>query len=60
MTGLVSHQEVLFSLPAELLSIRFDTLDREAFMPEVLRAIRVAPRFPGLHVGLEALYRNHW
>ena len=56
MPGLVAHQEVLFGGDGELLTIRHDTLSREAFAPGVLLALdRVRSLPPGLTVGLEAL-----
>jgi 4-hydroxy-tetrahydrodipicolinate reductase len=56
MKGFVSHQAVILGKDHESLTIRFDTLNRAAFTPEILRAIQQADRFPGLHCGLESLY----
>jgi len=56
LPGLVAHQEVLLGGEGELLTIRHDTLSREAFAPGVLLALeRVRSLRPGLTVGLEAL-----
>jgi 4-hydroxy-tetrahydrodipicolinate reductase len=56
LPGLVAHQEVLFGGPGELLTIRHDTISREAFVPGVLLALdRVRGLPPGLTVGLDAL-----
>jgi 4-hydroxy-tetrahydrodipicolinate reductase len=56
LPGLVAHQEVLLGGPGELLTIRHDTLSREAFVPGVLVALERLPALPpGLTVGLEAL-----
>ena len=56
LPGLVAHQEVLFGGDGELLTIRHDTLSREAFVPGVLVALgRVASLPPGVTVGLDAL-----
>ena len=56
LPGLVAHQEVLFGGPGQLLTIRHDTLSREAFVPGVLLALaRLGELPPGLTVGLEAL-----
>jgi len=56
LPGLVAHQEVIFGGPGEVLTIRHDTLSREAFVPGVLRALeRVGVLPPGLTVGLDAL-----
>jgi 4-hydroxy-tetrahydrodipicolinate reductase len=54
LPGLVAHQEVLLGGPGELLTIRHDTLSREAFVPGVLLALERLPSLPpGLTVGLE-------
>jgi 4-hydroxy-tetrahydrodipicolinate reductase len=56
LPGLVAHQEVIFGGPGETLTIRHDTLSREAFVPGVLIALeRVRGLPPGLTVGLETL-----
>jgi 4-hydroxy-tetrahydrodipicolinate reductase len=56
LPGLVAHQEVLLGGPGELLTIRHDTLSREAFGPGVLLALdRLTTLPPGLTVGLDAL-----
>jgi 4-hydroxy-tetrahydrodipicolinate reductase len=56
LPGLVAHQEVIFGGPGETLTIRHDTLSREAFVPGVLLALgKVRELPPGLTVGLEAL-----
>jgi 4-hydroxy-tetrahydrodipicolinate reductase len=56
LPGLVAHQEVLLGGPGELLTIRHDTLSREAFVPGVLLALeRLESLPPGLTVGLDAL-----
>ena len=54
--GLVAHQEVLLAGDGELLTIRHDTLSRDAFVPGVLLALeKLATLPPGLTVGLERL-----
>jgi 4-hydroxy-tetrahydrodipicolinate reductase len=56
LPGLVAHQEVLLAGPGELLTIRHDTLSRDAFVPGVLLALERLPTLPpGLTVGLDAL-----
>jgi 4-hydroxy-tetrahydrodipicolinate reductase len=56
LPGLVAHQEVLLGGPGQLLTIRHDTLSREAFVPGVLLALERLPQLPpGLTVGLEQL-----
>jgi 4-hydroxy-tetrahydrodipicolinate reductase len=56
LPGLVAHQEVLLGGQGQVLTIRHDTLSREAFVPGVLLALEQLPTLqPGLTVGLERL-----
>ena len=56
LPGLVAHQEVLFGGDGQLLTIRHDTLNREAFAAGVLLALeKVRNLPPGLTVGLDVL-----
>ncbi len=56
LPGLVAHQEVLLGGDGQLLTLRHDTLSREAFVPGVLLALERLRALPaGLTVGLEAL-----
>jgi 4-hydroxy-tetrahydrodipicolinate reductase len=56
LPGLIAHQEVLFGGLGQLLTIRHDTLSREAFAPGVLMALQKLGELPpGVTVGLEAL-----
>ena len=56
LPGLVAHQEVVFGGAGETLTIRHDTLSREAFVPGVLLALEQVRNLPaGLTVGLDAL-----
>jgi 4-hydroxy-tetrahydrodipicolinate reductase len=56
LPGLIAHQETLLAGAGELLTIRHDSLSREAFVPGSLLAIRrVRDLPPGLTVGLESL-----
>jgi 4-hydroxy-tetrahydrodipicolinate reductase len=56
LPGLVAHQEVLLGGDGQLLTIRHDTLSREAFASGVLLALERLPTLPpGLTVGLETL-----
>jgi 4-hydroxy-tetrahydrodipicolinate reductase len=55
LPGLVAHEEVLFGGPGQTLSLRHDAVDRAAFVPGVLLAIRAVIDRPGLTVGLDAL-----
>jgi 4-hydroxy-tetrahydrodipicolinate reductase len=51
----VAHQEVIFGLQGEMLSIRHDSMDRASFMPGVLLAVRRVAGLSGLTVGLGKL-----
>jgi 4-hydroxy-tetrahydrodipicolinate reductase len=56
LPGLVAHQEVLLGGDGQLLTIRHDTLSREAFIPGVLLALeRLHTLPPGLTIGLDRL-----
>jgi 4-hydroxy-tetrahydrodipicolinate reductase len=52
LPGLVAHQEVVFGLQGEMLTIRHDSLDRASFMPGVLLAVRRVAGLKGFTVGL--------
>lgn len=53
LPGLVAHHEVLLGAPGQLLTIRHDTLDRQAFVPGILLVTRKIRAAKGLIVGLE-------
>ena len=56
LPGLIAHQEVLLGGDGELLTIRHDTLSREAFASGVLLALdKLSSLPPGVTVGLESL-----
>lgn len=56
LPGLVAHQEVIFGDVGQTLTIRHDTVGREAFMPGVLLAVRRVGSLPEpFVVGLESL-----
>ncbi|MDQ4131496.1 MAG: 4-hydroxy-tetrahydrodipicolinate reductase [Actinomycetota bacterium] len=55
LPGLVAHQEVLFGAQGQTLTIRHDALDRTAFLPGVLLAVREVVSRRGVIVGLERL-----
>jgi 4-hydroxy-tetrahydrodipicolinate reductase len=55
LPGLLAHQEMIFGLQGETLSIRHDSFDRASFMPGVLLAIRRVSDLPGLTIGLGEL-----
>jgi 4-hydroxy-tetrahydrodipicolinate reductase len=54
LRGLVAHQEVLFGGTGETLTIRHDSLSREAFVDGILLALRSVRGRPGLAVGLDS------
>lgn len=53
LPGLVAHQEVVLGGEGQTLTIRHDALDRAAFLPGVLLAVRRVAGLGGLEVGLE-------
>lgn len=53
--GFMAHQEVILGGVGQTLRIRHDQIDREAFMPGVLLAIRKAVKSRGLIFGLDKL-----
>jgi 4-hydroxy-tetrahydrodipicolinate reductase len=56
LPGLLAHQEVIFGGLGQTLTIRHDTISREAFVPGVLLALQRLPTLPpGVTVGLDAL-----
>jgi 4-hydroxy-tetrahydrodipicolinate reductase len=56
LPGLVAHQEVILGGPGQTLTIRHDTISREAFVPGVLLALeRLRSLPPGVTVGLDAV-----
>lgn len=55
LPGLLAHQEILFGAPGQVLTIRHDALDRQAFMPGVLLGIRSIHNHRGLIDSLEHL-----
>lgn len=55
LPGLIAHQEVIFGLPGQTLTIRHDSMSRESFMPGVLLAVREVVKTKGLVYGLENL-----
>ena len=55
LPGLLAHQVVMMGSPGETYTIRHDTIDRQAYMPGVLQAIRKIGNFKSLVYGLEKL-----
>lgn len=55
LPGLLAHQEVLFGLPGETLSIRYDSISRAAYMPGVCFACKKVMELDELVYGLDRL-----
>jgi len=53
LAGYLAHQEVIFGMAGQTLSIRHDTITRECYMPGVLRAVKAVRGLQGLTYGLE-------
>tara|TARA_B100000902_G_scaffold377832_1_gene410470 strand:- start:998 stop:1846 length:849 start_codon:yes stop_codon:yes gene_type:complete len=55
LPGLLAHQIVIMGSPGETYTIKHDTIDRKAYMPGVLQAIRKISNYKSLVYGLEKL-----
>lgn len=55
LPGLSAHQEVLFASPSEMLTIRHDVHNREAYVPGILLSCHCVLMLETLVVGLESL-----
>lgn len=55
LPGLIAHEEIIFGGLGQTVTLRHDTLDRTAFMPGVVLAIREIIKHKGLIYGLENL-----
>ena len=55
LPGAVAHQEVIFGGQGQLLTIRHDTISREAFLPGLLLAIEKVLNLRGVVYGLDRL-----
>ena len=55
LPGLLAHQVVIMGSPGDTYTIKHDTIDRKAYMPGVLQAIRKIGKFDSLIYGLEKL-----
>jgi 4-hydroxy-tetrahydrodipicolinate reductase len=52
MRGLTAHQEVLFGMDGEILTIRHDAVAREAYVPGMIACCRAVMHATGLVVGM--------
>lgn len=57
LPGLMAHQEVVFGIAGQTLSIRHDTINRECYMPGVMLAVKQVNNYKGLVSGLSALLK---
>ena len=55
LPGFLAHQEVIFGAPGQTLTVRHDTISREAFMPGVVAAVKYVATNKGLVHGLDKL-----
>jgi 4-hydroxy-tetrahydrodipicolinate reductase len=55
LPGLMAHQEVLFGIAGQTLSIRHDTINRECYTPGVLLAVKEVVKRRGYTYGLDKL-----
>jgi 4-hydroxy-tetrahydrodipicolinate reductase len=53
LPGLMAHQEVIFGISGQTLTIRHDAINRECYMPGVVLAIKKVVGTKGLTYGLE-------
>lgn len=53
LPGLMAHQEVIFGISGQTLTIRHDTINRECYMPGVILATKKVVEIKGLVHGLE-------
>lgn len=53
LPGLVAHQEVIFGLQGQILTLRHDSFDRSSFIPGVLKAVKEISQHPGFTYGLD-------
>lgn len=55
MPGYLAHQEVIFGSPGQTLTLRHDSVSRDAYMPGVLLAIQKVMNLSTLIYGLEGI-----
>ena len=55
MPGMVAHQEVIFGLLGQTLTIRHDSIDRSSFMPGIVLAVKAIGSRPGFSYGLGSI-----
>ena len=55
LPGTMAHQEVIFGIAGQTLSIRHDTVNRDCYVPGIARAVRRAAEGKGFVFGLDRL-----
>jgi 4-hydroxy-tetrahydrodipicolinate reductase len=55
LPGLISHQEVIFGGPGELLTVRHDSFNTDCFLKGIQMAIEAVMNMSELKVGLDKL-----
>ena len=55
LPGAMAHQEVIFGIAGQTLSIRHDTINRDCYVPGIARAVRRAAEGKGFVFGLDRL-----
>lgn len=57
LPGLISHQEVIFGGPGELLTIRHDSFNTDCFVAGIRLALNAVMNLSGVEVGLDKILR---
>lgn len=57
LPGLISHQEVIFGGPGELLTIRHDSFNTDCFVNGIRMALNAVMNLSGIEVGLDKILR---
>lgn len=55
LPGLVAHQEIIFGLQGQILTIKHDSIDRSSFMPGVVMAVKRIKTLAGFTYGLDKI-----
>lgn len=57
LPGLISHQEVIFGGPGELLTIRHDSFNTDCFTSGIRLALNAVMQLSGIEIGLDKILR---
>lgn len=55
LPGLMAHQEVIFGITGQTLTIRHDSISRDSFLPGIFLAVRKIAKMPGFTYGIDKL-----